>query len=224
MALKRGWRHRVGNVVWPRPLHTIDQLNHNARVSAWIREHADLPVLENRSALYRYIQTSIVGNAAIDLLEFGVYKGDSLKEWCELNQYPESRFFGFDSFQGLPEVWSRCPPGTFSTDGVLPDFDDPRLRLVAGLFQETLTPFLSAFKPQNRLVINNDSDLYSSTLYCLSSLDQILVAGSIVIFDEYYSALHEFRAFNDFCNAFRREAIPLARVNDEHGRVAFMMS
>ena len=172
----------------------VDQLNYNARVSQWLRQHADLPLLESRSALYRYIQTSVLGDQAIDLLEFGVYKGDSIKEWCELNRHPESRFFGFDSFQGLPEVWSRCPPGMFSTNGVLPDFDDPRLRFVAGLFQETLAPFLSAFEARSRLVINNDSDLYSSTLYCLSSLDRVLSPGSIVIFDELQRETLLFRA------------------------------
>jgi hypothetical protein len=201
----------------------IDQLNYNARVSAWIRQHPDLPTLESRSALYRYIQSVIVGNDAIDLMEFGVYKGDSIREWCELNKHPESRFLGFDSFQGLPEIWSRCPPGMFSTDGVQPDIDDPRLHFVAGLFQDTLKPFLRAFTPRNRIVINNDSDLYSSTLYCLSALDSVLIPGSIIIFDEYYSGLHEFRAFGDFCGAFRRDATPLARVNDEHGRVAFIL-
>jgi O-methyltransferase len=85
-----------------------------------------------------------------------------------------------------------------------------------------LAPFLSRFKPRSRLVIHNDSDLYSSSLYLLTQLDPFAVAGTVIIFDELYSALHEFRAMNDYLSAYRRKLVPVGRVDDVHGRVGFI--
>jgi hypothetical protein len=143
-------------------------------------------------------------------------------QWSSLSKHPQSRFFGFDSFSGLPEDWGRCPADRFDVNGQLPDVEDLRVTFIPGWFQDTLPHFLTTFRPQGRLVINNDSDLYSSTLYCLTKLDPFLVSGSILIFDEYFSALHEFRAFDDYLNAYKRTMKPIALVNDVHGRVAFL--
>jgi len=39
------------------------------------------------------------------LLEFGVWQGESTRFFAGLNRSPSSRFYGFDSFEGLPEDW-----------------------------------------------------------------------------------------------------------------------
>ncbi len=50
------------------------------------------------------------GEAAFDFFEFGVYRGDSLRTWCALNGNRDTRFFGFDSFRGLPAHWKPSRP------------------------------------------------------------------------------------------------------------------
>jgi O-methyltransferase len=50
--------------------------------------------------------------------------------------------------------------------------------------------------------VNIDADLYSSTLFVLTQLHPIFKKGSILIFDEFSSVLHEFRAFEDYCVAY----------------------
>src|SRR5262245_32721222 len=65
------------------------------------------PVFPDRETLYGYINNEALGNQEIDYLEFGVYKGESLMKWAELNSKPSSRFHGFDTFTGLPEVWHK---------------------------------------------------------------------------------------------------------------------
>jgi len=52
-----------------------------------------------------------------------------------------------------------------------PIVDDNRVILIKGIFQETLEPFLKQFKFKNRLVINFDADLYSSTLFVLLTIN-----------------------------------------------------
>jgi hypothetical protein len=44
--------------------------------------------------------------------------------------------------------------GEFNLEGKIPKFDDHRICLIKGLFQETLKPFLKNFKRNNRLVIS----------------------------------------------------------------------
>lgn len=72
------------------------------------------------------------------------------------------------------------------------------------MFQDTLPPFLRDFSPRNQIVIHVNADPYSSTLYVLSILNQILVPGVIVLFDDFASFDNQFRAFGDFSSAFRR--------------------
>jgi hypothetical protein len=196
----------------------LDQINYNAALSQWLRNH-EMKIFATRRDLHQHVNEMIGG--PVDYLEFGVYQGDSIKMWTEINMREESRFFGFDSFEGLPEAWGKSmQSGDFNVGGRMPLTNDDRVSFVKGWFNDTLVPFLSAFKPRSPLVIHNDSDLYSSTLYLLTKLDPILVEGSVLIFDEFYSSLHEFRAFQDYISAYRRQLLPLGRVLDPHGRVA----
>lgn len=49
------------------------------------------PVFPDCETLYEYINNEALGNREIDYLEFGVYKGESLMKWVELNSKPGSR-------------------------------------------------------------------------------------------------------------------------------------
>jgi len=88
--------------------------------------------------------------------------------------------------------------------GKPPEIRDPRVTFIKGIFQESLPVFLNTFVPKNRLVINCDADLYTSTLYLLSTLNHLLSPGQIVVFDE-FSTVYEFKAFRDFSRAFHRK-------------------
>jgi O-methyltransferase len=189
----------------------------------WYRDHADVPRSKDRESFYGSIMSDYIKDDAVDYLEFGVYQGGSIKKWIELNRHPSTRFFGFDSFEGLPEAWTpKLTRGTFDASGTLPQIADDRVSFIKGWFQDTLPPFLQTFSPRSRLVIHNDSDLYSSTLYVLTMLNHLFKAKTIIIFDEFPSALHEFRAWNDYLSAYGRKAIPIGITTDESARVAFM--
>ena len=162
------------------------------------------PIFDHPTKLYAFLHDQILRGGAFDYLEFGVASGTTMRVWCGLNQDTRSRFFGFDSFLGLPEDWNHLPKGTFSQQGIPPEIQDPRVQFEVGWFQDTLPGFLSGYHQQRPLIIHNDSDVYSSTLYLLSMLDRLIDSEVIVIFDEFYDVLHEFRAIVDYCNAYRK--------------------
>lgn len=168
-------------------------------------------LLGSRSELYKYINDTFYKEVPIDFLEFGVYTGESLKQWIEINSHRDSRFYGFDTFTGLPEDWIdydgkvRMRKGTFGTNGNKPEIRDQRVELIQGLFQYTLDDFLRRFQRDKALIIHNDSDLYSSTLFILTKLDRYICSRTTIIFDEYASLLHEMRALQDYAGSYLRD-------------------
>ena len=183
-----------------------------AKFGDWIKAHPCDRVFDHRTAMFDHINGSVLGDAPIDYLEFGVYQGDSIRYWSELNKQPGSRFTGFDCFEGLPEQWSTSLIGhgamkekTFDVGGQVPVIDDSRVSFVKGYFQDTVPSFLEQFRPANRLVLHMDADLYTSTLYVLCSFDRLIQKGTVIIFDEFASINHEFRALSDYVTSFRRK-------------------
>jgi O-methyltransferase len=189
----------------PNGLPFSESLNNNAAFVRLRRNRfSSCPEFEERIDLYRHV--AAIAEGPIDYLEFGVWRGDATDAWRKLNVHPDSRFVGFDTFEGLPEDWEKNhPKGTFGTGGVVPRIDDTRVSFVKGLFQDTLREFLKTTPPHNRLVVNVDCDLYSATLFVLGTLDRFFQRGTVIIFDDFYSMNHETKAFIDYDKAFGRE-------------------
>jgi hypothetical protein len=112
---------------------------------------------------------------------------------------PASMFFGFDSFEGLPEKWLQLEAGTFSTNGALPDINDSRVRFVKGWFQDSLPKFLDGRSLSQPLLVHFDADLYSATLFLLSTLWHH-VPEYYFLFDEFVP--NEIVALFDFARAY----------------------
>lgn len=187
----------------------IRYLIYLARFEKWRKSRTEsFPLFDDRYKLYEYLNEKVIGHEPINYLEFGVSKGESLIYWTDINKNPQSKFWGFDSFMGLPEKWevftTTVNESSFTMNGKPPDIDDRRVAFVEGLFQETLPDFLKSFESSGRLVVHNDADLYSSTLFTLCQCNEILKPGTIVIFDEFTSVVHEFRAWEDYCASFMR--------------------
>ena len=206
-------------------------LSYIPRLESWRKKHHEsYPFFDKQYDLYDYLNSAILDKGPINYLEFGVFKGDSIKYWTRLNNHDESKFYGFDTFSGLPEDWpcfmEIVKKGAFDARGMVPDLKDDRVSFIKGLFQDTLSTFIKTHTFTSQLVIHNDCDLYSSTLYVLTRCNDILVTGSIVIFDEFSSILHEFRALEDYCSAYMRdyEVLGVTKSSSSYyGRIAIRM-
>ncbi len=132
-------------------------------------------------------------------LEFGVFQGESINYCSKI--YTEKKFYGFDSFEGLPETWGgKEAKGHFNVHGKLPKVEK-NIELIKGWFNETLPLFLKETKG-NIAFLHIDCDLYSSTKTVLDLLAKRIKAGTVIVFDEYINypnwQEHEFKAFQEF--------------------------
>jgi O-methyltransferase len=176
---------------------------------------------DKRIQLYEYIvKRENLENEKIDYLEFGVAAGGSFKWWNNANKNPDSKFYGFDTFEGLPEDWGAFKKGDMSYN--FPVVEGNRHEFVKGLFQETMYPFLQShdIKSSNKRIIHMDADLFSSTLFVLTSLANYLKEGDIVLFDEFNVPNHEFLAFKCFTDSYYIKFDLIGAVNNYY-QVAF---
>jgi hypothetical protein len=157
----------------------------------------------------------VLGNRPLTYLEFGVYRGKSMQFMAAMFADASARFFGFDSFEGLPENWENLRKKAFSTDGNAPSVSDPRICFVKGYFQNTLPHFLSETSLTGPVLVHFDADLYSSTLFLLTTLWHH-VPEYHFIFDEFSS--DEAVALHDFHMAYPVEFEFLAALGPEKNR------
>lgn len=144
---------------------------------------------ETRDIFWKNIVERIGPTEPVLFLEFGVYRGESIRWFSRNFSNPKSLFLGFDTFAGLPEDWEvrNVPAGTFSCNGQEPCVDDPRVSFVKGLFSDSLPKTIDKIKAAaegRTVLVHFDADLFSSTLFVLTFIWQR--------FDRYYFLFDEF--------------------------------
>jgi len=153
-------------------------------------------------------------------LEMGVRGGRSVS-WL-LEKYPTQIYHGFDSWEGLPEEWFIGSGRVYEAGDMkvdMPDFPD-NIKLHKGWFEDTLPKW----KTQNQgpiAFIHIDSDLYSSCKQTLNILNDQIVPGTVLAFDEFVNFRltkklsnwyeHEWRALNEWLHEKKRIVTPLTR-------------
>jgi hypothetical protein len=176
----------------------VDAALNYVEVGRWMRSNGyeGLCRLRTRREVFEHAAAPIAGERVL-YLEFGVWKGESIRHWARLLRNPSSRLHGFDSFAGLPERWHpRKDAGHFSTGGLVPEIADPRVQFFKGWFQDTLPSYVPP--EYDRLVINIDADLYSSTCEVLERFRELIQPGTFLYFDEFSDRNHELKAFSEF--------------------------
>lgn len=158
------------------------------------------------------------------VLEFGVHKGSTINFISKY--FPLETVFGFDSFEGLPEDWNisyqekfnKHKKGYFSLES-LPTVHS-NVSLVKGFFDKSLKPWLATENITNIKFLHIDSDLYSSAKFVLATLNNFIIPGTIIVFDEFYPwgrkryetwADHEYKALQEWIDEFGREFTVISR-------------
>jgi O-methyltransferase len=181
-----------------------------SKLSKWANENGkisfnDFPSnwdYNKRYDLYKYVFKNEILNLDINYLEFGVADGHSFNWWMTENNHPASCFYGFDTFTGLPEDFGPYKKGTFANSDNIPEIKDGRGKFYQGLFQQTLPSFLKNFDNGKKNVVMLDADLYTATLFVLTSLAPFLKKDDIIFFDEFVVPTHEFMAYHQFINSY----------------------
>lgn len=155
------------------------------------------------------------------VFEFGTNNGGWLKYFVDRS--PETlRFVGLDCFEGLPEEWDGLPAGAIRGYGApvelwnddpeararviadaergtpFPPPPQPNVRIESGLFSDTVPRLLAGGLPRDLRLVHFDADLYISTRPMLDMLCGRLTHRYLILFDEFYSVNHEFKAWNEF--------------------------
>ncbi len=183
-----------------------------SRLSKFAYEHKnkiafnDFPLKKfdynKREKLYQFLLDTEIKDTEIEYLEFGVCGGHSFQWWVDHHKNSNSTFHGFDTFEGLPEDWGPFKKGDMGTNSLTPDIKDSRVQFYKGLFQQTLPNFVKELSISKKKIIHMDADLYSSTLFVLTSLAPYLQKGDIILFDEFLIPTHEFLAYDNFIKSY----------------------
>lgn len=175
------------------------------------------------------LQTNIKG----EILEFGVYKGSSIRKISDY--FSEQKVYGFDSFEGLPEDWlvnseeKTEQKKITHHKGFFNVKKFPKVRkntqLVKGFFDKSLPEWLENHDLEKICFLHIDSDLYSSAKTIFDCLNSYIVPGTIILFDEMYPwgdykkydlwEEGEWKALYEWVREFDREFEVLSRNNHQ---------
>ena len=197
-------------------------------------------ITSHQSILDSAIFLQMTNHVPGDFLEFGVFRGERLLQAYDTvtfltkriqskkdpylrtassHNLEQMRFFGFDSFEGLPEangidvtegqeVWLGKGGFAASLDEVtslMPRkaLESKRIRLVKGWFNELTPQLKKQHDMKSAAIVHIDCDYYESTVPALEFVTDLIVNGTVLIFDDWWmyhgrSDRGEQRAFNEW--------------------------
>ena len=184
-----------------------------------------------QSLITRYELYKLISNVPGDIIECGVYQGNTFLWLAHLSVILEPfsicrRLIGFDTFSGFSSIDAVKDPSDISEnvfsdtsyevvmralqsiDLVRPVSTIPRFELIKGDIVETVPKYLKDNDWMTCAMLILDTDLYLPTKVALDNIIPIMPSGSIIVFDEYnYSRFPgETNAIKE-CLALRKLAV-----------------
>jgi O-methyltransferase len=201
-AIPRSYRwHIFQNIAWL-------SLEEGTQMSVPYYEPTIHGDLLSRLNLFRFIREHLFHSQVEPgyYLEFGVLNGDSMLEAYQTLRGFTERYYGFDSFQGLPALsdqdsksrhlmprWDQGRVRGDAVEGVRQSLiargiPNDKLTLVPGYYEDALPSFdagsLSKNGPCHVCLV--DCDLYSSSKLVFKFIEPLLVTGTWLLLDDYW--------------------------------------
>jgi hypothetical protein len=175
--------------------------------------------------------------------EFGCHSGRTFSSAVRAAKFlklRDAQYYAFDSFEGLPPTDPQedgyFQAGQFATSrstfvrivrrntGLRLDSD----HVVEGFYSTSLTKTLQARMPKAG-VVHIDVDLYSSTVEVLQFIKPLMVVGTVLLFDDWYTFppganKGERRALQEFCAAYPEFAVEEWKNYSTFGKSFFVTS
>lgn len=138
------------------------------------------------------------------VLEFGVRGGGSILQIAAAGH----NVYGFDSFEGLRDPWSKPGKGigSMNQSGEIPHAigENSSITIVRGWVEDTLPGFLESHPGPVKLA-HLDLDVGPPTRFVLNAISERLGPGSLLVFDDFFGHIgwqnHSFKAFQESLNA-----------------------
>ena len=174
---------------------------------------ADAPMcFSNRvavqSLITRYELYKMILDVPGDIIECGVYKGNSFAFLAHLSVLLEPfainrRLIGFDTFEGFASIDSKKDPRDITGENFSDTSKDllqqsldaldtlrpvnriPRFTLVKGDIVETVPRFVDSHPWMTCAMLILDTDLYAPTKVALNKVLPLMPKGGVIVFDEY---------------------------------------
>jgi O-methyltransferase len=137
-----------------------------------------------------------------DYLEFGVFRGSTFVpayHFAQRNNLKGMRFYGFDSFAGLPAIKGSDEGGEFTQGQYCLSLEQfkklisergvrlAKIDLVKGWYDEVLNDGTAKhLSLEKAALVFVDCDLYESTVPVLNFITDYLQSGTIIAFDDWY--------------------------------------
>tara|TARA_A100001015_G_scaffold319674_1_gene443337 strand:- start:1829 stop:2485 length:657 start_codon:yes stop_codon:yes gene_type:complete len=153
--------------------------------------------------IYQYEIYKLIKDLPGDILEFGVFKGNSLIRFLTFRSIIENNYsrkiYGFDTFKDFPEQKRKNdkklkrdftsdagkPKSKQSLDKILQDKKFDNFELVEGNVLKTLNKFITK-NPNLRIsLLHLDMDVFNATNFVLNKLKDKVVKNGIILVDDY---------------------------------------
>jgi hypothetical protein len=207
-----------------------DWFNQNS--GTWESKMENFPKYVRRQNLTRFLVLYEIFKKIINvkgsIIECGVNQGFGISSWSKFSAIMEPvnltrRIYGFDTFEGFPELSNKdisknsdhVKVGDLSADTYeeligLSEIHDstrylghiPKVKLIKGNAVNTIPSFIEDHPHLLVSLLYLDFDLYEPTKIALESFFPLMPKGAVIVFDELDNPLWpgETKAMLEFCN------------------------